>query len=176
LAEDYEHGAEEDIIPVISCYPEIYELKVRMRKIRLPEEHQFSHKLERLSLRETYLKDDPMRTIEKLPNSRAPHFGEYSFVGNEMVCSKGGFPILESLSFDGLVLEEWRIEDGALSSLCYLRIGDCSRLRKLPDGLRNVTTLKEVKIEYCKPELTKRLEEGGEDFYKVQHVPSLVIT
>ncbi|XP_024026275.1 putative disease resistance protein At1g50180 [Morus notabilis] len=177
LAKKYMFGAEEDIIPVISCYPEIYELKVRMRIIRLPEEHQFSHKLERLSLTRTLLEDDPMRTIEKLPNLRALHFGDYSFVGNEMVCSKGGFPLLESLSFDGLVLAEWRIEDGALTSLCYLRIRDCHRLRKLPDGLRNVATLMEVKIEgSCFPELKKRLEKGGEDFYKVQHVPSLVIT
>ncbi|XP_024026229.1 probable disease resistance protein At1g58602 [Morus notabilis] len=143
LFEDSLLADAEDIIPVISCYPEIYELKVSMSIIRLPKEHQFSHKLERLSLTRTFLEDDSMRTIEKLPNLRALHFGPSSFIGNEMVCSKGGFPLLESLSFDGLVLAEWRIEDGALTSLCYLRIRDCHRLRKLPDGLRNVTTLKE---------------------------------
>ncbi|XP_024024995.1 disease resistance protein RPP8-like [Morus notabilis] len=178
LAENYSHNAGEDrvdIIPVISCYPEIYELKVRMPIIRLPEENQFSQKLVRLSLELTALKGDSMRTIEKLPNLRALHFGKYSFIGNEVVaCSKGGFPLLESLSFDN-ILKEWMIEDGALTSLCYLSIRDCYRLRKLPDGLRNITTLKEVKIEGCL-ELRERLEEGGEDFYKVQHVPSLVIT
>ncbi|XP_024026230.1 putative disease resistance protein At1g50180 [Morus notabilis] len=170
LAEDYVLGAIEDIIPVISCYPEIYELKVRMPIIRLPEEHQFSHKLERLSLTWTLLEDDPMRTIEKLPNLRVLHFGHKSFRGNEMVCSKGGFPLLESLSFECLpFLEEWRIEDGALTSLCYLRIRDCYRLRKLPDGLRNVTTLKEVKVEnFDWPEHTKALlEVEREDFYSL---------
>ena len=163
-----------DITPVISCYPCIYKLTLDTPITKLPEDCQFSPNLIKLTLEHTCLKDDPMGTLEKLPNLRVLSFFIHGYMGNEMVCSKGGFPRLESLCFQLLTnLKEWRIEEGALTSLRHLKINGCFQLKTLPDGLRYLTTLKEVKIKMMPREFQERIG-GGKDFYKVQHVPSLV--
>ncbi|KAH1084039.1 hypothetical protein J1N35_023800 [Gossypium stocksii] len=117
---------------------------------------------------------DPMPTLEKLPNLRILEF-ELSFERNEMFCSAQGFPRLESLSLMGECnLEEWKVDEGAMPSLQQLEIRRCPRLKMLPEGLRFITTLKELKIESMPKAFKDKLEEGGEDFYKVKHVPSII--
>ena len=116
-----------------------------------------------------------MTTLEKLPNLRVVSIRHNCFKGTEMVCSKGGFPQLEFLEFILVFqLKEWKVEEGALPSLCHLQINYCRKLRTLPDGLRYVTALKEIKIERMPRKFIARVKEGGEDFYKVKHVPSVV--
>ncbi|XP_062083373.1 putative disease resistance protein At1g50180 [Humulus lupulus] len=162
-----------DVVPVILSYPQIYKLKVWGRIVQLPEYNQFSPNLVKLSLTRTDLKDDPMPTLEKLSSLRVLSLDDFSYKGNEMVCSKGGFPQLESLQIIYLKnLKEWKVEEGALSSLHFLRIVSCWKLRRVPDGLRYITTLEEMKIEDMPREFKERLEEGGEDFDRVEHVPS----
>ncbi|XP_062083835.1 probable disease resistance RPP8-like protein 2 isoform X1 [Humulus lupulus] len=161
-----------DVVPVILSYPQIYKLKVCGGIVKLPEYNQFSPNLIKLRLKFTVLKDDPMPTLEKLSSLRVLSLCG-SFKGNEMVCSKGGFPQLESLFMDLLhCLEEWKVEEGALSSLRFLLIRGCFSLRSVLDGLRYIATLKEMKIIMMPSKFIERLEEGGEDFYKVHHVPS----
>ncbi|XP_062083840.1 probable disease resistance RPP8-like protein 2 isoform X2 [Humulus lupulus] len=114
-----------------------------------------------------------MPTLEKLSRLRVLSICNNSFKGNEMVCSTGGFPQLESLKIESLEdLEEWKVEEGALSSLRHLQNSYCWKLRSVPDGLRCITTLKKKMIRRMSRNFLKRLEEGGEDFYKVEHVPS----
>ncbi|KAF4359123.1 hypothetical protein F8388_005232, partial [Cannabis sativa] len=139
-----------DIVPMLLSCPQIYKLKLWSPVIKLPEDSQFSPNLIKLDLRDTRLKDDPMPTLEKLPNLRVLCFRAYSFKGNVMVCSNGGFPQLESLHIDSLCcLRELKMEEGALSSLCFFGIKS-SGFDSVPDGLRYITTLKEIKIEdYC---------------------------
>ncbi|XP_062083772.1 probable disease resistance RPP8-like protein 2 isoform X2 [Humulus lupulus] len=164
-----------DIVPVILSYPQIYKLKLYRRIVKLPQYNQFSPNLIKLKLQFTELKDDPMPTLEKLSSLRVLFLGIDSFKGNEMVCSKGGFPQLESLQIQYLGnLEEWKVEEGALSSLRILGIVKCLKLKRVPDGLRYITTLKEMKIERMPREFEERVEEGGEDFYKVHHIPSRI--
>ena len=79
-----------------------------------------------------------------------------------MVCSEGGFPLLRFLLVELYKLEEWRVEEGAMPNLSHLIISFCDNLKTIPDGLRFVTTLQELKIDY-----EDRLHE-------VKHVPSLV--
>ncbi|XP_062083368.1 putative disease resistance protein At1g50180 [Humulus lupulus] len=164
-----------NIVPIILSYPQINKLKLWLRMVKLPEHKQFSPNLIKLVLVHTYLKDDPMPILEKLPKLRVLCIYDSSFVGNEMVCSNGGFPQLESLQIKYIIdLKEWKVEEGALSNLRLLRISNCWRFRRVPDGLRYITTLKEMKIEGMPREFKENLEEGGEDFYKVRHVSSRV--
>ncbi|XP_062083792.1 probable disease resistance protein RF9 [Humulus lupulus] len=133
---------ETDIVPTILCYPKIYKLKLWLPILKLPEDNQFSPNLTKLELRRCNLKNDPMPTLEKLSSLRVLSLGDNSFVGVEMVCSKGGFPQLESLQISDLnELEEWKVEEGALSSLRSLTIDQCQRLRRVPDGLRHITSV-----------------------------------
>uniref|UniRef100_A0A0D2ZZV5 NB-ARC domain-containing protein n=1 Tax=Brassica oleracea var. oleracea TaxID=109376 RepID=A0A0D2ZZV5_BRAOL len=60
-----------------------------------------------------------------------------SFCGGRMVCSRGGFPQLQNLEFDGLEeWEEWIVEEGSMPLLHSLWIDSCPKLKELPDGLR----------------------------------------
>jgi hypothetical protein len=61
-----------------------------------------------------------------------------------------------------------------MPSLCRLQIESCPSLRRIPDGLRFVTTLQELEIKDMPKTFKDRVDKGGEDFCKVQHVPSLV--
>ncbi|XP_062083194.1 putative disease resistance protein At1g59780 [Humulus lupulus] len=116
-----------------------------------------------------------MPTLEKLPKLRVLAIGTNSFMRDEMVCSRGGFNRLESLELIDLEgLKEWKGEESALSRLGYLRIKECRGLRRVPDGLRNILTLNHMDIRDMPKKFKQRMEEGGEDFYKVNHVTSRV--
>ncbi|PQP95250.1 hypothetical protein Pyn_29253 [Prunus yedoensis var. nudiflora] len=119
-----------------------------------------------------------MGILEKLPNLTILILFEEAFKENTkiLVFSKGGFPSLEFLvAYNMNEITEWRIEEGAMPSLCRLEIAHCSRLTTLPNGLRYLTNLRELTIIRMPRELHRRIEEDGDDFYKIQHVPSLVI-
>ncbi|KAM4089100.1 hypothetical protein ACB094_07G123600 [Castanea mollissima] len=175
---------------LISRCPHIEKLHLYMHLKKLPEAHQFSLNLAKLTLSGTKLEEDPMETLEKLPNlkilcfrpalEKSPDSSNQFYIcgtfnGKNMVCTERGFPLLQSLLLSGLVyLEEWRVEEGAMPSLCRLEIERCSLLKMIPDGLRFVTTLQELEIKDMPKSLKDRLNEGGPDFDKVKHVPSLV--
>ncbi|MBA0673695.1 hypothetical protein Goklo_007485, partial [Gossypium klotzschianum] len=136
---------------------------------KLPDYRYFSSHLAYIRLYYCLLEEDPMPTLKKLPNLRILEF-ERSFVGKEMFCSAPGFPKLESVILVELhKLEEWKVDEGAMPSLQRLVIRSCPRLKMLPEGLRFITTLKELKIELMSKAFKDRLEEGEEDFYKVKH-------
>ncbi|KAF4374937.1 hypothetical protein G4B88_004688 [Cannabis sativa] len=163
-----------DIVPLILSCPHIYKLSVDSAILRLPQVNQFSPNLIKLMLFDLRLEDDPMPTLEKLPKLRSLVIAHGSFMGEEMVCSRGGFPRLESLHLGLDYLKEWKVEESALPTLAYLRIGYCWELRRVPDGVRNIVTLNEIVIEHMPKKFKKRMEEGGDDFHKVNHVPSRV--
>ncbi|CAL5378297.1 unnamed protein product [Camellia sinensis] len=163
------------------------------RANKLPD--QFPPNLAKLRLWDTKLDEDPMPTLEKLPNLRSLSLGFNSYIGNEMVCSSGpssisgggggggyggcdggGFPKLKSLALVNIRnLEEWRVEQGAMPCLFRLDIFNCKKLKEIPDGLRFITTLRELEITRVSEALRDRVREGGEDFDKVKHVPSIEI-
>ena len=129
----------------------------------------------RSTLNSSHLEEDPMATLEKLPNLKILCLLRNVFVGKNMVCSERGFPQLQCLVLKELHhLEEWRVEEGAMPSLCRLQIKCCHKLKTIPDGLRFITTLQELEITDMPKTFQDRVDKGGEDFCKVQHVPSLV--
>ncbi|KAB2059617.1 hypothetical protein ES319_A11G318000v1 [Gossypium barbadense] len=140
----------------------------------LPEYHYFSSHLAYIHLKWCKFEKDPIPILEKLPNLRILE-AEGSFGVNEMCCSGQGFPRLESLRLLNVgKLEEWKVDEGAMPSLQRLEIAECRKLKMLPEGLRFITTLKELKIESMPKSFKVKLEEGGEDFYKVKHVPFII--
>ncbi|XVF78614.1 hypothetical protein PTKIN_Ptkin14bG0148900 [Pterospermum kingtungense] len=91
-----------------------------------------------------------------------------------MICSAGGFPRLDSLTLKSLSnLEELQVDEGAMPALRCLEIVDCKKMKIVPDGLRFITTLQKLSIKSMPNAFKDKLVEGGEDFYKFQHVPSL---
>lgn len=164
-----------NVTPIVLLCPNIYKLSLTGKILKLPESNEFSPNLIKLKLEGTRFLDDPMPMLEKLPNLRILGLFMNAFIGSEMLCSRGGFSRLESLSMYTLRhLIEWKVEEGALCSLRYLRIEGCIKLRTAPDGLKHVSNLKALMFKLMSREFTNRVGEGGADFWKVQHVPSIV--
>ncbi|KAJ0265912.1 putative disease resistance protein [Hirschfeldia incana] len=114
--------------------------------MRLSKEQLPSH-LTSISLALCCLEEDPMPILEKLPHLKETFFEISAFCGKRMVCSRGGFPQLQKLELCGLKeLEEWTVEQGSMPLLSTLRISCCEKLKELPDGLRFITSVKDLKI------------------------------
>ncbi|XP_058068506.1 probable disease resistance RPP8-like protein 2 [Magnolia sinica] len=144
---------------------------------KLPESYEFSPNLTKLTLASSQLMKDPMATLEKLPNLRILRLCYNSYMGKEMICSAQGFPQLKSLQVERLPeLVEWRVEEGAMLRLLHLLICECSTLKRLPEGLQHVTTLEKLEVQRMPGEFNARmLENRGDDWHKIQHIPSLKI-
>ncbi|KAF8391748.1 hypothetical protein HHK36_021982 [Tetracentron sinense] len=181
-------------LPLVSFSQHVYLYKLFLRGQleKLPNLVDFPPNLTQLSLYFSFLtierqqedEDAPqpqnriMATLEQLPNLRVLVLGWRSYVEKEMIFTAGGFPKLQDLSIHGLEhLEEWRVEKGAMPCLQSLDLMRCHRLKMLPDGLRHVTTLQKIFLyQGDNPGLKARVEKDrGEDWYKIQHVPSITI-
>ncbi|KAF3561134.1 hypothetical protein DY000_02012965 [Brassica cretica] len=142
----------------------------------LSDELQFPSRLTSLYLFGSRLKEDPMLILEKLVHLKEVKLGSGSFSGRRMVCSRGGFPQLQKLYLGELEeLKEWIVEEGSMPLLYTLSIDNCQKLKEFPIGLPFITSLKYLRVENMGKEWKKRLSEGGEDYYKVQHIPSVEI-
>ena len=107
---------------------------------------EFPHGLIDLTLSGSELKEDPMETLDKLPNLKILSLLAKSYTGNNMRCSLGGFSQLRVLKLWILEqLEEWNVEEGALQALRALDIRGCMRLKMLPEALHHRALL-QVKL------------------------------
>ncbi|XP_058114675.1 putative disease resistance protein At1g50180 [Magnolia sinica] len=165
------------LVPPLSHLLKLSKLHLEGKLDKLPESTEFPTNLTKLTLAYSCLNQDPMATLEKLRNLRILRLLGYSYVGEEMVCSAEGFPQLESLHLQGLFqLVEWRVDVGAMPSLLHLQISTCHNLKKLPEGLRHLNTLKTLGLQYMLNDFQQRLQKyRGEDWHKVQHIPSIDI-
>ncbi|CAL8120861.1 unnamed protein product [Prunus armeniaca] len=164
----------------LSCH-NIFKLQLKGPIKELPEELKNYPNLTKISLSETLLKDDEIEILENLPKLRMLFLEGYTSVHirafpGTLVCSAGGFPHLKFLSLRQLCkLKEWRMEKGAMPSLSRLHIEHCIDLTSVPDGLQYITTLKELHVKRMPSTFCDKLQEGGQDFYKIQHVPSVML-
>ncbi|KAM7488920.1 hypothetical protein LguiB_026404 [Lonicera macranthoides] len=143
---------------------------------KLPEyrHDHFSESLTNIYLESSGLTEDPMTTLEKLPNLKSLGLGQEAYVGNEMVCSAGGFPQLRGLILWRLTkLENWRVDEGALPVLSFLVIDTCMEMKRLPEGLKFLTNFQKLKIYWMPKAFGDKVR--GEDSYIIQHVPSVAI-
>ena len=104
---------------------------------------QFPYSLIDLTLSGSGLAEDPMQSLDKLPNLRSLKLFAKSYLGKNMLCSLGGFPQLRALKLWKLEqLEEWNVDKGALQDLRDLEIRFCRSLKMLPVELLHRTLLK----------------------------------
>ncbi|CAL5362262.1 unnamed protein product [Camellia sinensis] len=164
---------------LLGCH-HLYRLSIDGIIPELPEYCKgFSPNLIKLTLVGCNLEEDPMPTLERLPNLQFLLLGG-SFVGDKMVCSANGFPQLKTLYLSHLThLKEWEVEKGAMPNLSVLAIYFCRGLEMVPEGLRFIATLQQFTITDGSENFNNKLRrvngEEGEDFYKVRHVSSLKI-
>ncbi|CAN6819947.1 unnamed protein product [Brassica oleracea] len=164
-----------DVTQLVSAFADLSELELFLKLEKLPGEQSFSSDLGALRLWQCGLVDDPFLVLEKLPNLKILQLFEGSFVGSELHCSVNGFPQLHSLTLSQLEnLEEWVVEDGAMMRLVSLELKCCKKLKSVPEGTRFLKNLQEVEIGNMTKAFKDKLASGGEDFYKIQHVPCVV--
>ncbi|CAJ2629358.1 unnamed protein product [Trifolium pratense] len=107
----------------------------------------FPHRLIELTLSHSKLEDDPMITLKDFPYLQKLCLLAESYTETTMVCKPQSFPQLQVLKIWVLErLQEWNIEHGALPCLKQLEIRSCRNLQRLPDGLKHVNTLLELKL------------------------------
>lgn len=80
-----------DIETIILRCPRTQKLDVKFPIQKLPEYNQFAPNLMKLTLTQTFLRDDPMVTLQRLPNLRILFLNHNAFVGFDMVSLRGGF-------------------------------------------------------------------------------------
>ncbi|XP_064974137.1 probable disease resistance protein RF45 isoform X1 [Musa acuminata AAA Group] len=120
--------------------------------------------------------DDVSSILVTLPNLERLTLEDEAVVGRVLVFPKGGFPRLRYLSLGTLQdLEEWRVEEGAMPCLREVRLWYCSNMRMLPEGLRGLTQLKLFELHGMQVIQRRIQKDIGEDYYKIQHVPSIKI-
>ncbi|CAL9238288.1 unnamed protein product [Arabidopsis halleri] len=144
-------------------------LKKLKLHIKLPRQQHFHSHLTSISLSHCFLEEDPMPILEMLLQLKKVSLVYKSFSGRRMVCSSGGFSQLQLLSIVQLAeLEEWIVEEGAMPLLHDIVLVFCDKLKEVPDGLRFIYSLEALTMGM---KWKKRLSEGGDDYYKVQHIP-----
>ncbi|KAH7849784.1 hypothetical protein Vadar_022896 [Vaccinium darrowii] len=98
-----------------------------------------------LALVSATLDEYPMATLGQLPNLRTLDLNCVRVPeGKEFVCPTHSFPRLEQLFLKKLDFDEWRVDEGAMLNLTNLRLWACRNLKMLPDGLKDISTLKEL--------------------------------
>ncbi|GAB4836867.1 hypothetical protein Ancab_039540 [Ancistrocladus abbreviatus] len=150
----------------------------------------FPHNLIKLELCRTQLDlQDPMDVAGKLCHLKVLMLRRESYLGAQMTCDKDSFPQLEVLKLEGMpYLEDWRVEEGAMPRLKDLVIDCCCRLKRLPEGLKFITALQELRIEDMPSQFYRRLKgekdiwyqgrarrRRGQDFHIIQHIPNVVV-
>ena len=145
----------------------------------LPEPNLFPPNLTVLILQCSKLQQDPTPILERLPMLTFLSLTYNFYIGEEMVFSRNGFLRLKVLRLSSRFIKRLKVDIGAMPNLNELGFAHCKSLEMVPEGVRYITTLQNLLIGYMSKDFIRRLQvidgKEGEDFYKVQHVPSIIL-
>ncbi|KAK8996329.1 hypothetical protein V6N11_076566 [Hibiscus sabdariffa] len=165
---------EQEMFPTLtglSCCEHLQKLCFYGKMEKLPDPQEFPPNLVKLKLYNSQLPRDSITKFGRLPNLEMLVLGDGSYNWREMVFVSESFPKLEILRFHLLKeLEDWIIEESAMPKLKHLVINRCEKLKRIPDGLKLATTLKELEIVGMPVEFEYRLRT--KDFSEFKHTPS----
>lgn len=94
--------------------------------------------LAKLTLWNSKSEQDAIATLEKLSHLRVLRLSGGSYCSKKMICSSGGFPLLELLELDCFHLEEWVAEEGAMPSLKSVLLFSADTLKTYPKRLHGI--------------------------------------
>ncbi|KAF2298616.1 hypothetical protein GH714_024332 [Hevea brasiliensis] len=151
--------------------PHLQELILSGGLVEMPNWLPSVENLTILELINSNLLEEPSSVLQYLPKLKHLTLWEAykaKLIGKEF-CDVGGFPELETLIIASENLVEWtEIVNGAFPSLRYLRFYGCRKLRFLPEGLQNISTIQELFVNVLHSDLARRL--NGEENYKIKHI------
>ncbi|KAJ4748332.1 Disease resistance protein (CC-NBS-LRR class) family [Rhynchospora pubera] len=126
--------------------------------------------LTKLILRNSYMCQEFISMLAKFPRLSFLSLQYFSYSGKELVFPENGFRGLVELHLYLDKLEDWGIENFVMPKLAKLYFWQCKSMKMVPDGMKDLRNLKEL-IVYHSHNIAKRIKEGGDDYYKVEHVP-----
>ncbi|KAI4370780.1 hypothetical protein MLD38_019090 [Melastoma candidum] len=133
------------------------------------------HGLVKLNLKWSRLKEDPLETLQKLPNLVVLELLQV-YNGESLCFKEKGFKKLKILGID--YFKELRtidIEEDAMPNLEKLVLQRCELLQELPSGIENLTKLEVLEFFDMPEELIGRVAHysSHEDYQKVARVPEV---
>ncbi|XP_019153875.1 PREDICTED: probable disease resistance RPP8-like protein 2 [Ipomoea nil] len=110
--------------------------------------------------------EDFFNSLEKLPSLL--DLDIHSYIRDQLLCSEESFPKLKKLTICCPELTKWEIGKGAMKFLESLSMLECKCLEMVPEGLREVEHLKELRLIHPSQQLIRKISVEGSDRWKGQ--------
>eukprot|EP00268_Persea_americana_P060792 TRINITY_DN761_c0_g1_i5.p1 TRINITY_DN761_c0_g1~~TRINITY_DN761_c0_g1_i5.p1 ORF type:complete len:928 (-),score=152.29 TRINITY_DN761_c0_g1_i5:554-3337(-) len=118
--------------------------------------------LAQLALKGSHLKEDPLSSLEALPNLTLLRL-IMAYVGEELCFRHGCFLKLKALAISEIPkLYLIKIENGSMTRIEKLYLGECPELKRIPEGMQYLTGLQELRLFNMSEELIQRIKAGDE--------------
>ncbi|QCD95502.1 disease resistance protein RPM1 [Vigna unguiculata] len=170
---------EDEIIDLnsISSIPQLRRLHLKARLEKMPNWISKLEFLVKMRLALSNLKDDPLRSLEKLPNLLKLTIWDNAYAGEILHFQSGGFRKLKELNLARLnTVSAILIDKGALLSLEYVKITKITRLKTVPSGIKAMDNLKVIDFCDMPTELVESIDpQNGQDYWIINHVPLVFI-
>ncbi|RWR74002.1 disease resistance protein RPM1-like protein [Cinnamomum micranthum f. kanehirae] len=165
--------SEEEIIDLDAVYSppaHLKYLKLEGRLERLPPWIGSLQNLAHLMLQMSHLKEDPLSSLEALPNLISLRL-RMAYVGEELCFRHGCFLKLKALAISEILkLNLIKIENGSMTCIETLHLMKCPELKRIPEGMQYLTTLQELFLVGMSEELIQRIKAGRERV-NLLHIP-----
>ncbi|XP_020225538.1 disease resistance protein RPM1 [Cajanus cajan] len=170
---------EDEIIDLnsISSIPQLRRLKLKLRLEKMPNWISKHDYLVCIKLALSNLKDDPLRSLENLPNLMQLSMGENAYDGEILHFQSGGLPKLKKLELRSLNrVNSIIIDRGALLSLEHFSITKMPHLKKVSPGIKALDNLKVLDFRDMPTEFVESIgSENGQDHWIINHIPLVII-
>ncbi|THF96792.1 hypothetical protein TEA_004191 [Camellia sinensis var. sinensis] len=135
------------------------------------------HGLVDLTLGWSKLRDDPLQSLQELPNL-AKLILEQAYEGEGLCFKAGGFQRLKHLHLYKLKGLRWvRVEEGAMPHLEGLSIRNSELMEEVPSGIQHLKNLQTFELCEMSEKLISKLdrEVQDEDYRNIAHIPEVII-
>ncbi|KEH32964.1 putative leucine-rich repeat domain, L domain-containing protein [Medicago truncatula] len=153
-------------------------LNLKCRLTKLPNWIPNLQYLVKLRLGLSNFKDDPLDSLNTLPNLLRLNLWDDAFSGERLHFKKGGFPKLKELDLTRLNrLSSISIDEEALVDLEHFRFRNNPQLKVLPHDLQNLKNLQFLGFAEMPVELVDSIdpEKGGTCRWIINHIPLVQI-
>ncbi|GMQ04122.1 hypothetical protein CsSME_00049650 [Camellia sinensis var. sinensis] len=171
---------EDEILDLQSLSPvprflQLLNLTVHLEK--LPHWIPSLHGLVTLYLRWSKLRDEPLQSLQELPNL-AKLALEQAYEGEGLCFNAGGFQRLKHLNLYKLKGLRWvKVEEGAMPHLETLTIRNSELMEEVPSGIEHLKKLQTFELCEMSEKLISKLdrEVQDEDYRNMAHIPEVRI-
>ncbi|CAL5417088.1 unnamed protein product [Camellia sinensis] len=135
------------------------------------------HGLVTLILGWSKLRDDPLQSLQELPNLAKLVLNQ-AYEGEGLCFKAGGFQRLKDLLLYKLKGLRWvRMEEGAMPHLETLDIRNSELMEEVPSGIEHLTNLQTFELGDMSKKLISKLDREVQDgvYWKIAHIPKVRI-